>query len=84
MSDKDYFDMDSAPKYEAARFLVGGREVIGQYEPYWCGSDCPCDVAGENEEPLDCEPECWCVYPIKDGRVIKTGLDDEPQGWRPL
>lgn len=74
-----FYDMDSAPKHEAARFLmIGGGEVIGQYEPYWCGSDCPCGLGN------DVEPECWGVFPIVNGRVMKDALNDEPEGWRPL
>lgn len=71
--------IEAAPKDGTPlRFLtVGGEEYDGTWGPYWCGSDCPCDVAGEGIEPLTCVPECWCAY--RDGQTV--GEEVTPTHW---
>lgn len=57
----DWNDIETAPRDgRPLRFRrADGSEFAGRWQPYWCGSDCPCDVAGEQEPPMDCEPACW-------------------------
>ena len=56
-----------------------GEEYDGRWLPYWCGKDCPCDVAGEGLDFLPDEPECWCAY--REGHGI--GERNAPTHWKP-
>lgn len=60
--------------------MPDGEEFDGVWQPFWCGSDCPCDVAGESDEPFADEPECWCAYRAGE----KFGMYSEPTHWMPL
>jgi hypothetical protein len=65
--------------HQPLRFrTAAGEEFDGQWSPYWCGEDCPCDVAGEGIEPFTYEPECWCAY--KEGHEI--GEHVSPTHWK--
>lgn len=55
----DWKPIESAPRdgTTVAKFLFrDGSEETGVYEPFWCGSDCPCGI-----EEGDEEPDCWWV-----------------------
>ena len=57
-----------------------GEEYTGTWAAFWCGSDCPCDVAGEGDIDGLEEPICWCAY--RDG--MKDGEAIDPTHWMPL
>lgn len=59
--------------------MPDGEEFDGVWQPFWCGSDCPCDVANEGDEPFTDEPQCWCAYRTGE----KIGMDFDPTHWRP-
>jgi hypothetical protein len=70
----------NVPRGQQVRFKNSdGSEFDGEWLPYWCGSDCPCDVAGEGEEPCTEEPDCWCAYELGD----RKGKEIDPTHWRP-
>ena len=54
-----------------------GEEFDGTFAPYWCGSDCPCDIEGEGVAPCDEPPECWCAY--RAGSNL--GEESDPVAW---
>lgn len=62
-----------------------GRVLIGKWQPYWCGSDCPCNVSNEPEfdEFFSEFPDCWCCYPMDSGAVAEYGLEEDPTHWAP-
>lgn len=73
--------IESVPRRQAVKFRrMDGSEFTGTWAPYWCGSDCPCDVADEGLPPTDFEPDCWCAY--EDG--YRTGEATNPTHWMPL
>lgn len=80
MSESKWQDIGTAPKDgRPLRFRRhDGSEFEGRWGPYWCGSDCPCDVATEGEAPHDSEPECWCAYP----KGYRTGEMRNPTHWQ--
>jgi hypothetical protein len=62
---------------------VDGRIFKGVWNPYWCGSDCPCNVANESEfdDIFSSEPVCWCCYPMVDNQIASQGLSEDPTHW---
>lgn len=74
-----WHDIKTVPKDGSpVRFRhASGEEFLGTWAPFWCGSDCPCDVTSEGEEPFDQEPDCWCAYRIGS----KTGEEQTPTHW---
>lgn len=72
-NDWRFFHVDQPPQDSPVEVLLrDGSRLIARVEPYWCGSDCPCDVAGEVEEPLTSPPQCWHV----------PGIEQLLQKWR--
>jgi hypothetical protein len=73
--------LDTVPKRTLVRFRMPGGDVFaGTWEPFWCGSDCPCDVGGEGFAPCNEESVCWCAYRNGSG----PGEEVDPIGWLPI
>lgn len=65
-NDWKYFHVDQPPQGSPVEVVFrDGSKLITMVEPYWCGSDCPCDVAGEFEDPFTSPPQCWHVPGIE-------------------
>jgi hypothetical protein len=63
----------SEAPYDArpAHFLLrSGEEVVGVLEPFWCDSDCPCNLGDD----LGCFPDCWWL----------PDREEAPTHWSPL
>lgn len=81
ISEGIWFPISTIPRDKRkVEFLRGDEIFQGFWWPYWCGSDCPCDVASEGEFPFTDEPECWCAYRVG----AEFGEDEPPTRWRPL